>query len=209
MKKIYLLLLLGFVSSKLFTQELDTASRSSSWKFSAWAEEFIIPGEQDYFNPTFYARHNKLHLEGRYNYEDRNTASLWAGRRFLFGKGVQFVLVPMGAVVLGNTNGVAPGFEAEIMYGKFDFYAEAEYVFDFKENENNFFYMYSELAIRPIKPIRTGLIAQRTKLFQTKYEVQRGIFAEYYFLKRFRAGVFYFDPFSTSNYWIASFSVDF
>jgi len=209
MDKKFLLLLLVFASPELFGQETDTTAKRSTWSFSAWAEMFIIPGEEDFFNPTFYARTDKLHLEGRYNYEDRNTASLWAGRRFKFGKTVQFVLVPMAAVVFGNTNGMAPGLEAEIMFKKFDFYAEAEYVFDFKENENNFFYMYSELAIRPIKPIRTGLISQRTKMFETKFEVQRGIFAEYYFLKRFRAGIFYFDPFSSSNYWIASVSVDF
>ena len=209
MNKNYLLLLIGFVSLKLCAQESDTAAKRSSWNFSAWAEQFIIPGEQDYFNPTFYARTDKLHLEGRYNYEDRNTVSLWAGRRFKFGKPVEFVLVPMAAIVFGNTNGIAPGLEAEIIFKKFDFYAEAEYVFDFKEKENNFFYMYSELAIRPIKPIRTGMMVQRTKIFETNFEIQRGIFAEYYFLKRFRVGAFYFDPFTSSNYWIASFSVDF
>lgn len=74
--------------------------------------------------------------------------------------------------------------------------------------ENNFFYMYSELAIRLIRPIRTGIIAQRTKLFESELELQRGLFAEYYF-GRCRAGFFYFNPFSSDNFGIASFSVDF
>lgn len=208
MNKKYLLLLIGFTSLKLFAQENQIDSASSQWNFSAWAEMFIIPGEEDFFNPTFYARGKTLHLEARYNYEDKNTASLWAGRRFKFGKGVKFVIVPMAAIVFGNTNGVAPGLEIEIMYKKFDFYSESEHVFDFNTKENNFFYMYSELAIRPIQPIRTGLIAQRTRLFESAREVQHGIFAEYYF-GRFRAGVFYFSPFNSDNYWIASFSVDF
>lgn len=207
MKKI-VLLLLAIVPVKLFAQEGQIDSAGSAWKFSAWAEMFILPGEEDFFNPTFYARHKNLHLEGRYNYEDRNTASFWAGRRFPFGEGVKFVLVPMAAVVVGNTNGLAPGLEGEIMYRKFDFYAESEYVFDLESKEGNFFYMYSELAIRPIKPLRTGLIAQRTKLFETKFEVNRGLFAEYYF-GRFRIGLFYFNPFSSANFWIPSFSVDF
>ncbi|MCU7550472.1 hypothetical protein OCK74_15230 [Chitinophagaceae bacterium LB-8] len=207
MKK-YLLLLIGFASLKLFAQENQIDSTSARWRFSAWAEMFFIPGEEDFFNPTFYARHKTLHLEGRYNYEDRNTTSLWAGRRFKFGKPVEFVIVPMAAIVFGNTNGMAPGLETEIMYKKFDFYSESEYLFDFKTQENNFFYLYSELAIRPIKPIRTGIMAQRTKLFESELELQRGIFAEYYF-GRCRAGVFYFSPFSSDNFWIASFSVDF
>jgi len=208
MSKKYLSLVILFVSLKLGAQENQIDSADAQWRFSAWAEMFIIPGEEDFFNPTFYARHKTLHLEARYNYEDRNTASVWAGHRFKFGNGVKFVVVPMGAVVFGNTNGLAPGLEMEIMYKKFDFYAESEYVFDFGSSENNFFYNYSELAIRPITPLRTGLITQRTKLFETPREFQAGIFTEYYF-GRCRAGVFYFSPFASNNYWIASFSVDF
>jgi hypothetical protein len=208
MSKKNLFLLIGLTSLKLSAQENQVDSADAQWRFSAWAEMFIIPGEEDFFNPTFYVRHKTLHLEARYNYEDRNTASLWAGHRFKFGKGVKFVVVPMGSIVFGNTNGLAPGLEMEIMYKKFDFYAESEYVFDFSSMDNNFFYNYSELAIRPITPLRTGIITQRTKLFETPREFQAGIFTEYYF-GRCRAGVFYFSPFASNNYWIASFSVDF
>jgi hypothetical protein len=208
MKK-YLLLSIGLVTIKLFAQEKQIDSTNTHWNFSAWAEMFLIPDQEDFFNPTFYARHKTLHLEGRYNYEDRNTASLWAGRRFKFGKPVEFVFIPMASIVFGNTNGMAPGLETEIMYKKFDFYSECEYLFNFETKENNFFYMYSELAIRPIRPIRTGIIAQRTILVESEYELQRGMFAEYYFGK-YRAGLFYFSPFdSDNNFWIASFSVDF
>lgn len=209
MQKKYLFLLIAFFPLRLIAQEADSDSAATKeWNFSAWAEMFIIPHEDDIFNPTFYARHKTLHLEARYNYEDKNTASLWTGHRFKFGKGVKFVLVPMAAIVFGNTNGVAPGLEMEIMYKKFDFYSESEHVFDFSSRENNFFYMYSELAIRPIRALRTGIMTQRTKLFESDRELQRGIFAEYYF-GRFRAGVFYFSPFASDQFWIASFSVEF
>jgi hypothetical protein len=204
----YVFLLLGIAPTVLHGQENQIAKSDSSWKFSAWADMFIIPGEEDYFNPTFYARHKSLHLEGRYNYEDRNTASLWAGKRFQFGEEVEFVLVPMAGIVVGNTNGAAPGFETEVAYKKLDFYGEGEYVFDFESKEGNFFYMYSEMAITPLPSLRTGLTAQRTRLFKTTRDVQRGLFAEYYF-GRCRAGIFAFNPFNSDNYWIASFSVDF
>src|SRR6187549_2701758 len=189
MRKKYLLLLLGFVSIKLFAQEAVTDAANKKWNFSAWAEYFIIPGEQDFFNPTFYARSDKLHFEGRYNYEDRSTASFWGGWRFKFGKGVKFVVVPMIGGVVGNTNGIAPGLELEIMYKKFDLYSESEHVFDFHTKDNNFFYQYAELAARPIQPIRAGLIVQRTRLFESDLELQRGVFSEFY-QGPFRAGVF-------------------
>ena len=75
MRKKYLLLLLGFVSIKLSAQETATDSANSKWNFSAWAEYFIVTGRRSFFNPTFYARSESLHFEGRYNYEDKNTAS--------------------------------------------------------------------------------------------------------------------------------------
>ena len=208
MCKKYLLLLIGFISIRLIAQETTTDSTNSKWNFSAWAEYFIIPGEKDFFNPTFYARSDKLHFEGRYNYEDRNTASFWGGWRFKFGNGVKFVVVPMAGIIFGNTDGIAPGLELEISYKKFDVYSESEHVFDFNARENNFFYMYSELAIRPIKSIRTGIMTQRTRLYESDRELERGIFAEYYF-GRFRIGAFYFSPFASGNFWIASASVDF
>jgi hypothetical protein len=206
MKK-YVWLFTSLLSLKALAQEA-TDSTTSKWNFSAWTELFILPDEQNFFNPTFYARTTTLHLEGRYNYEDRNTVSLWAGRRFRFGKDVEFLLVPMAAVILGNTGGMAPGLEAEISYRKLDFYSESEYVFNFQSKEDNFFYIYSELAARPLEPLRIGLMAQRTRVVQAEREIQRGLFAEYYF-GRFRAGAFYFNPFSSSYFWLASVSVDF
>jgi hypothetical protein len=200
-------LLLLLASLTACAQETSTPPQND-WRFSAWAELFIIPGEQDFLNPTFYARHNKLHLEARYNYEDFQTTSLWAGRRFEFGKDMKFVFVPMAGVVFGNTNGMAPGLEMEIIYKKFDFYSESERVFDFHTKDNNFFYQYGELAMRPVKAIRAGMVVQRTRVVDTERELQRGAFAEYYY-KSFRAGVFAFGPFSEARYWIASVSIDF
>jgi len=202
----YLSLLLCFISLKLFAQ--DSTDAGKKWKFSAWAEYFIIPGEDDFFNPTFYARNKSLHFEARYNYEDRNTASTFAGWRFHCGKTVKFIIVPMVGIVFGNTDGIAPGLEMEISYKKLDFYLESEYVFDLNDKENNFFYTYSEFAFRPISAIRTGIVTQRTRLYESDRELERGIFGEYYF-GRFRAGVFYFSPFASDGFLIASFSVDF
>src|SRR5262245_16843742 len=111
------------------------SSASAPWQLSAWAETFVVPDGEDLFNPTFYARHGKLQLEARYNYEDRNTASLWAGRRFRFGGDVRFDVVPMAAVVFGETNGAAPGLEATIAYKRVDWYSESEHVIDFHARE--------------------------------------------------------------------------
>jgi hypothetical protein len=147
--------------------------------FSAWAELFILPGEQDYFNPTFYARNNKLHLEARYNYEDYSTASLWAGRRFLFGKEVKFVIVPMVAVVFGNTNGAAPGLELEIMYKEVLIFIQKANTFSMSTRPTAISITSTvRWPIDPYKPIRFGMVVQRTRLFESELELQRGFFAD-------------------------------
>src|SRR3954453_19143936 len=213
MFKLITVLFLAFIPDNLFAQlqhELPANdSAELKWSFSLWGDYFIIPGEDNFFNPTFYADHKSLHLEGRYNYEDMNTASVFAGWKFETGNKLQFVAIPMMSIVFGNTNGVAPGLELEFIYKKFDFYSESEYLIDFAGKENNFVYTYTELAATIFDDhVRTGLTGQRTRLYETEFDVQRGVFAEYYF-GRFRVGAYYYDPFSGSNFGVVSFSVDF
>jgi hypothetical protein len=77
-----------------------------------------------------------------------------------------------------------------------------------KEKENNFFYTWRELAVTPIKCLRTGITGQRTHLLDSKLSVQRGIFAEYSFWK-FTTSLYYFKPSSSTNFVITGLSVHF
>jgi len=114
----------------------------------------------------------------------------------------------MMGIVFGNTNGIAPGIELDATYKMFDYYSETEYIIDFTGKENNFFYVWGELAISPTDALRTGISYQRTRLYQTDRDVQRGVFAEYSFWK-LTAGVYYFNPFSDNGFAIISLGIDF
>jgi hypothetical protein len=213
MSKFFTPFILTFVPNILFAQLQHEVPANDSvkpgWSFSLWADYFIIPEESNFLNPTFYADHKAFHFEGRYNYEDMNTASAFAGWKLETGNKFQFIATPMLGFTFGNTNGFLPALELELIYKNFDFYSESEYMIDFESNENNFAYTYTELAATIFKDhVRTGLTGQRTRLYQTEFDVQRGVFAEYYF-GRFRAGVYYYDPFSNSNFGVVSLSVDF
>ncbi len=74
---------------------------------------------------------NMLHLEARYNYEDRNTASVFAGMNFSFGNQLKLSLTPMAGLVFGRLNGAAPGLETVLSYKIFNFNSQSEYLFDF------------------------------------------------------------------------------
>ena len=112
---------------------------------------------------------------------------------------------PVVGFVFGNTDGIAPGLLLDLTYGKFDFYSESEYVIDYARSENNFFYTWTELAVTPGENVRIGLSANRTRLFQTDLEIQRGVFAQYSY-KKLTAGVHYFNPFTSDYFFIASLS---
>jgi hypothetical protein len=181
---------------------------SSPWSFETDIYYYILPGEKNTTTLLAYADHKALHLEARYNYEDVKSASVFGGYRFEAGRKLKWSLTPIIGFVVGNTDGIVPGFEGSLRWKKFDFYSESEYVFNFDGKENNFFYTWTELAISAFRNFRTGISANKTRLFQSDLEIQKGIFTQYSFWK-LTAGVHYFNPFSDEEYVIATLSIEF
>lgn len=156
----------------LHGQEQDSAS---SWNFSTDVSFYLI--QDDFFVlPVFRADKNKLHLEARYNYEDRETFSGWIGYNFSGGDDVfSYTFTPMLGSVFGLSNGVAPGLELTLTYKNFELYSEMENLFDLEDSENNFYYNWADLTYSPTDWLWFGISGQRTRLFQTDLEIQRGL----------------------------------
>jgi hypothetical protein len=145
-----------------------------TWAFSAAVYTYLLPEETDYAQPAFTADRDKLHLEARYNYEGRKTASAWIGYNLSFGEEVTFDLTPMIGGVFGDTDGIAPGYRFSLGWRKLELVSESEYVFDSRGSEDSFFYTWSELAWAPRDWVRLGMVAQRTRAYQTELDIQRG-----------------------------------
>jgi hypothetical protein len=151
------------------------SAAAKKWSFSASAYAYFVPDDQDYVQPAFKADRGRLHLEARYNYEDRRTGSAWAGYNFSVGDKLTLEFTPMLGAVFGDTNGVAPGFEMTLGWRKLELYSESEYVFVPEDHLQNFAYTWSELTLAPVEWFRFGLVAQRTRAYQTDLDVQRGL----------------------------------
>jgi hypothetical protein len=175
----------------------DTASHN--WSFEAEAYYYILPGEKNTTTLMGYADYKSFHSEVRYNYEDLQTLSAFGGYRFNTGHKFTVGVTPILGFAVGNTDGIIPGLLLDLMWHKFDFYSESEYVMNFEGKENNYFYTWSELGITPFDNFRTGISANRTRLFKSALDFQRGIFAEYT-LKKLTAGINYFNPFTNDSY---------
>jgi len=145
------------------------------WSFSASVYGYFVPDNRDYAQPTISADRGWLHLESRYNYEDLDTGSIWMGYNFSFGDKLSLEFTPMLGGVFGNTNGIAPGYRATLNWRQLELYSEAEYVFDTADSSDSFFYTWSELSWKPVNGFRFGMVVQRTKQYQTDFDVQRGL----------------------------------
>jgi hypothetical protein len=174
MKKIfYLWICILLWGSSTSAQEVDTLQKIGwshnlgAW-FYIWEDDFI-------FSPLYTVDKGWLHLEARYNYEDMNTFSAWFGYNFSGGNKFHYTITPMIGGIVGNTNGIAPGLELDFQFYGFEFSSQSEYVLDFNDKENFYFYNWTDFTYSPIEWLWFGLSLQRTRLYQTNLELQPGI----------------------------------
>lgn len=153
------------------------AAGGKPWSFSASAYTYVLPDDANYVQPTLAADRGWLHLEGRFNYEDLDTGSVWCGYNFSAGGTVTLDIAPMVGVVFGNTNGLAPGYRGALGWRWFTLSSETEYVISTGESADSFLYTWSELEFAPEDWCRLGVVIQRTKAYATEFDIQRGFFA--------------------------------
>lgn len=158
-------------------EEAVSADRAGTeWSASAAVNIYVVEGDRTYAQPTLAADYRRVHLEARYNYEAFDTGSVWLGYSLGLGETVSLEFRPMVGGVFGATTGVAPGYELTLAYWKLDLYSEGEYLFDTDDSSGNFAYTWSELGLSPLEWLRFGLVAQRTRAYQTSVDINRGLF---------------------------------
>lgn len=171
MKKIICIGIVVWSSIGLYAQDQDS---TGGWSFSTDINAYIMP--DDFFVlPVFRADKNRLHLETRYNYEDLETFSGWIGYNFNGGNEFSYAFTPMLGAVIGNSKGIAAGLEMTLVYKKFELYSEMENLFDLEDKENSFYYNWADLTFSPTDWLWLGISGQRTRLYQTDLEFQRGL----------------------------------
>ncbi len=153
----------------------SVATGSEGWSFSAAASVYFVPPDGDFLLPTVSADRGSLHLESRYNYEELDTASVWGGWTFGGGRAFEWEITPIAGVVFGDLDGVAVGYEGSLKWRSLELYSESEFVFDTAGSEGNFLYNWTELTVAPAEWIRLGLVAQRTRLYESSREVNPGL----------------------------------
>jgi hypothetical protein len=166
---------------------------ATHWAYSATASYYAFRDQSDFMLGVATAEQGPLHLEARYNYEAQDSGSLFAGWKFSGGEKLTYELTPILGAVFGQKEGIAPGFEASIEYGIVDFYTETEYVRDLEVRQDSFTYSWNELGLSPLEWLRFGLATQRTMVYQSDRDIQRGLFAQL-LLGKVTLGLYVFNP---------------
>src|SRR5262249_37294477 len=157
--------------------------------------------ESDYVQPTMTADRGPLHLEGRYNYEDRESLSGFAGWNLETSSKLTLSLTPMLGGVVGNTDGVIPAVELTLGYGRAELYWENEYVIDLNESSDSYFYNWSELSLSATEWLSAGLVTQRSRVIHTSRDLQRGPFVGVN-AGPVEGAAYFFNPWSDDNYFV-------
>ncbi len=210
-RKLFILvtgLLLAFLSYSQESTPADEGKPGKKWVFDAAANLYFL--KDDFFVlPVLKVDRGRLHLEGRYNYEDRNTASLWVGMNFHFGNEFTLDVTPMAGVIFGNTDGVAPGLELTMAYKRFELYSEGEVYLSTEDINLNYAYMWTDFTYSPTEWLSFGISGQRTRLYQTSVDVQRGIMASFYYKNAGITGYWYNIGMGSSSFAILTLGYSF
>ena len=158
--------------------EVPAQDEAETWELSGSVFYSDPPGSEDRLTPILYAAKGALHLEARYNYEDLETLSLWAGWTFDAEGTIEGSLTPMLGLAVGDTDGIAPGLELDLGWRRVAWYAETEYLFDLHDRDDDFFYAWSTLTYAFAEGLNAGLVTERSKLVDTDFSVQRGLALE-------------------------------
>ena len=175
------------------TPAAAAGEEAAAWSFSVATYAYQVRDDRNYAQPTFTADRGWLHLEARYNYEDLHAGSLWIGHNFEGGDTLAWALTPMFGGIVGKSLAFAPAYKGSASWWWLGFSSEGEYVFDTADSSENFFYNWSELTLSPAEWWRVGLVTQRTRVYDTDRDIQRGVLLGFAY-KDFDSAIYLLNP---------------
>ncbi len=148
-----------------------------------------------------YQSKTNWYAEARYNYEDLQTFSLWAGRTFAKEQAFSYSFTPMLGGMTGKLKGGALGMNMEMDYKRFNFSSQSQYAMLPGNRTSNFFFSWSEISYRPFSWLYGGFSIQHTKVYNCNARLEPGVLIGFNY-KQWSVPVYGFNPYSGSRYFI-------
>ena len=178
------------------------ANIKSQSKLSLEQYSFMGAGQSSLLAPVaHYESRQKWYAEARYNYEDMNTFSLYAGRTFSRQRDLSWSFTPMIGGMAGKLKGGSFGLNSELSYRKFNFSSQAQYSVSAGSRNDNFFYNWSELWYAPADWVYTGIALQHTRIYATNTLLDPGVLLGFSY-NQWSFPVYSFNPFDSGRYFV-------
>lgn len=143
----------------------------------------------------YYQNSHNWYGEVRYNYEEKKTMSIYAGKTF-YGEGkLSYTATPMLGILMGQFNGGSLGINMDITYKNIDLLSQIQYVFSNKDRNNNFFLSWSELGYQVLPFMKSGIALQQSTVYKTSLQLEGGVFIGLSY-KNWEVPIYVFSPVS-------------
>ena len=173
-------------------------------------EQYHIVGNGRYYAPmsiAHFQNNKKWYAEGRYNYEELETFSLYVGKTFSKNNKLSYALTPLLGGAIGNFNGVSTGINMDLDYSNFFFSLQSQYSFSTDQRADNFFYNWSELAYKPLGWLYGGISIQHTRLYKSETTLEPGILVGFTF-RNLTIPVYTFALFNKNRYFMVGLNIE-
>lgn len=117
---------------------------------------------------------NNWYGEARYNYDEVNTFSLYAGRTFS-GKGnVSWQATPLLGGLMGEMTGGSLGMNFGMDFRKVFLTSQSQYSFSLENNVDKYFFNWSEIGYEVTRWLYGGLALQQTNIHRMQGRMEPG-----------------------------------
>lgn len=149
-----------------------------------------------------YQGHKNWWVEARYNYEDLNTISLYAGKVFSKERKLSYSFTPIVGGVIGRFKGASVGLNLNIGYERLFFSAQSQYTFSVEDRKADFFYSWSETGYEIWNWLSVGMAIQQTHLYDTKFELGDPGVVVGFSIGKWEFPLYGFNPFDSNRYFV-------
>lgn len=140
------------------------------------------------------------YAELRYNYEDLQTISFFAGKTFKGGKNFEYSITPLVGFSAGTFTGISAGANVDAEWKNYYFSSQTQYSAGTKKEVADFFFSWSEAGYNISEHFFAGLAMQYTR--QIGFNNFEPGFVAGLEINNFSFPVYVFSPFHPGTYYV-------
>lgn len=193
---------LAVISSLLFCV---TANTQSKWVYEQY--NYIQRSSSAFVPMVHFETKNSWYTELRYNYEDAQTASLFAGKTFTGGRSLEYTVTPMAGYSAGRFTGLSFAINTEVEWNKFYVCAQSQYSIGTQKDVADFFFNWSELGYTISRHLFGGVAMQYTRGNELN-AFEPGFLAGLSF-KNISFPFYVFSPFASGRYFVLGLNYEY